>query len=299
MKNYSREIGQALFGATGFCANHIPQLHPLLLPLAKICPTCGRKEVLRGDELSWPWIAPTNLPAKKSSIKYVRTIGITGITLLSVLVIKQITSLPGPKSSTELLVATRDRLNHSETSRTPDQKLALESRILEGDGIAGNESPLKAPAQVETDPSHGSADLTDELGSNQTRQAPPLENQATIQTDGNIPNSTAISPVLSQETQSQPGKTEESEPTRGSPNHTLGETAQATRLHQTGIEKRIAQAIAIRAIGGVTVFFDGSTAFLKGLVRTESQKLAAEQAARAVPGVKKVNSRIRVDWSDT
>lgn len=298
MKIYSREIGQTFFSATGFCASHTPQLNPLTVPLAKICSTCGRKEALTGDEITWPWIAPMNLPATKSSIRSIRMIGIAGLALLAVLVIKQIASFIGSKSPSEHLVATKGRLDHSETNRTPDQKLALESSMLNGDSMAGNDSLLKAPVQVETGPAHGSADEADDLRSSQTGPAPLLESQTTIQTDGSIPSPTRISPVLSQKTQGQPGKSQESEASLGSPIHTLDETAQATRLDRTGIQKRIAQAIAIRAIGGVTVFFDGSTAFLKGLVRTESQKLAAEQAARAVQGVKKVNSRIRVDWSE-
>ncbi len=294
----SREIGQAVFSATGFCASHTPQLNPLTLPLAKICATCGRKELLSGEELTWPWIAPMILPAKKSSLRTVKVVGIAGLALLAVLIIKQMTSLIASNSSSEQSGSAGNRLDRPGKSRAPEQKLALESSVLNGDSIVGNDSPSKTSAPVEADSSPGSADEAGDLGSGQTAPTPLLERQTTIQTDAGIPSSTGTSPVVSQMTQRQLPNNQESESKPGSPIHPLDETAQATRLERNRIEKRISEVIAIRAIGGVSVFFDGSTAYLKGVVRTESQKLAAEQAARAVRGVKKVNSRIRVDWQE-
>jgi osmotically-inducible protein OsmY len=61
------------------------------------------------------------------------------------------------------------------------------------------------------------------------------------------------------------------------------------------IKRQIEEAIRRRAISGVTVYFVRDTAHLKGRVATDSQKAAAEKAARRVQGVKNVRSSIEVD----
>lgn len=63
------------------------------------------------------------------------------------------------------------------------------------------------------------------------------------------------------------------------------------------IEAQIVRAIAARAISGVKVTFDERTVHLQGVVKTESQKAMAEQAAKSVSGVKDVQNRIRVEWT--
>jgi hypothetical protein len=72
--------------------------------------------------------------------------------------------------------------------------------------------------------------------------------------------------------------------------------AQDSELKRQKIELQIHEAIRRRAIAGVTVSFVGDTAHLKGRVDTESQKSAAEKAARTIPGVKKVRSSIEVSF---
>ncbi|HWO43550.1 MAG TPA: BON domain-containing protein, partial [Candidatus Eisenbacteria bacterium] len=72
-------------------------------------------------------------------------------------------------------------------------------------------------------------------------------------------------------------------------------TAGATSAPET-IERQIDRAIQARAVDGVVVAFVEETAYLSGAVLSEKQKAAAEQAARNVPGVKRVESSIQVKW---
>ena len=72
--------------------------------------------------------------------------------------------------------------------------------------------------------------------------------------------------------------------------------AEDSELKRQKIELQIHEAIRRRAIAGVTVSFVGDTAHLKGRVDTESQKSAAEKAARAIAGVKEVRSSIEVSF---
>jgi hypothetical protein len=69
-----------------------------------------------------------------------------------------------------------------------------------------------------------------------------------------------------------------------------------SELKRRQIELQIDKAIRLRAIAGVSVYFAGDTAHLKGRVDTETQKSAAEKAARSVPGVKDVRSSIEIEF---
>ena len=62
------------------------------------------------------------------------------------------------------------------------------------------------------------------------------------------------------------------------------------------MEHAIGRAIQQRAVEGVAVAFVNDTAYLTGAVLSENQKAAAEQAARNVPGVKRVRNSISVIW---
>jgi hypothetical protein len=65
------------------------------------------------------------------------------------------------------------------------------------------------------------------------------------------------------------------------------------------LEFEIHKAIHNRAIRGVEVSVRDGTAYLTGRVATERQKLAAEQAARSVPGVKEVRDQVIVNSPTT
>jgi hypothetical protein len=65
---------------------------------------------------------------------------------------------------------------------------------------------------------------------------------------------------------------------------------------QKTVEDQIDRAIHRRAVDGVYVAFVNDTAYLTGAVLSEKQKAAAEEAARKVPGVKRVQSSISVKW---
>jgi hypothetical protein len=67
-------------------------------------------------------------------------------------------------------------------------------------------------------------------------------------------------------------------------------------LRRKQVEQQIEQAILHRAIEGVEVSLIGGTAFLRGHVQTISQKDAAEEAARGIPGVGDVRNLISVVW---
>jgi hypothetical protein len=64
------------------------------------------------------------------------------------------------------------------------------------------------------------------------------------------------------------------------------------------VADNIAKAIASRAVSGIQIEYDRGTAYLSGRVKTQSQRLAAETAAKKVPGVDTVASSIRVEWQD-
>jgi general secretion pathway protein A len=61
------------------------------------------------------------------------------------------------------------------------------------------------------------------------------------------------------------------------------------------LESEIRKAIANRAIQGVTVFVVNGTAYLRGSVATQRQRLAAVRAAQNVQGVKLVENEIIID----
>jgi hypothetical protein len=70
-----------------------------------------------------------------------------------------------------------------------------------------------------------------------------------------------------------------------------------TGSSQKSIEHQIGRAIHQRAVEGVVVSVVDDTVYLTGAVLSEKQKAAAEQAARSVPGVKRVQSSIVVKWA--
>jgi hypothetical protein len=70
-----------------------------------------------------------------------------------------------------------------------------------------------------------------------------------------------------------------------------------TGSSQRAIENQIGRAIHQRAVEGVVVSVVNDTAYLTGAVLSEKQKAAAEEAARNVPGVKRVHSSISVKWA--
>ncbi|HET8564244.1 MAG TPA: BON domain-containing protein [Candidatus Binatia bacterium] len=82
---------------------------------------------------------------------------------------------------------------------------------------------------------------------------------------------------------------------KGSGEREAGESIAARRQ---AIEHAIGRAIQQRAVEGVTVAFVNDTAYLTGAVLSENQKAAAEQAARNVPGVKRVRNSISVTWTN-
>ncbi len=74
------------------------------------------------------------------------------------------------------------------------------------------------------------------------------------------------------------------------------QAAEDSELKRQKVEFQIHEAIRLRAISGVTVYFVPDTAHLKGRVDTASQKSAAEKAARSIRGVKEVRSSIEVNF---
>jgi hypothetical protein len=74
------------------------------------------------------------------------------------------------------------------------------------------------------------------------------------------------------------------------------QAAEDSELKRQKIEFQIHEAIRLRAISGVTVYFVHDTAHLQGRVDTASQKSAAEKAARSIRGVNEVRSSIEVNF---
>jgi hypothetical protein len=72
--------------------------------------------------------------------------------------------------------------------------------------------------------------------------------------------------------------------------------SERAKFSPAGAEAQIARAIAARAISGVDVTIHEHTVRLRGVVKTESQKLMAERAARTVSGVTDVQNLLRVEW---
>jgi osmotically-inducible protein OsmY len=64
------------------------------------------------------------------------------------------------------------------------------------------------------------------------------------------------------------------------------------------LQQRVSRAISNRAITGVDVTIDQTTAYLQGTVQTETQRLIAERTAQGIPGLKEIKNSIRVEWHD-
>ena len=75
---------------------------------------------------------------------------------------------------------------------------------------------------------------------------------------------------------------------------TQTQPSEDSELKRKKIELQIHNAILLRAINGVTVYFTGEVAYLEGRVETENQKDAAEKAARSIPGVEELRNSIKV-----
>jgi hypothetical protein len=69
-------------------------------------------------------------------------------------------------------------------------------------------------------------------------------------------------------------------------------------LPRMPIVAHITKAIGDRAISGIQIEYDRGTAQLSGRVQTQSQRIAAETAAKSVAGVNRVVSSIQVDWQE-
>jgi hypothetical protein len=156
---------------------------------------------------------------------------------------------------------------------------------------------------------HASKAVTSASSSSPSSSAPPPDsttNAAQIvqaampQENPSLPESEEhdIVPAAEIRTQSEPqepGATEKNQFVESAKNHRRNQDAQEPELKRQKMELQIDRAIRLRAITGVTVKFMEDKAYLKGQVDTESQKSAAEKAARSVPGVKQVSNSIKID----
>lgn len=276
------------------CHGHSFQLSFSSVPPAKVCSNCGKSEALTGKEICWPW-TPGNTPGEPWRVG--ARVNILGISILIFFSL--------------FLVKLYYKHFHSSAGFTP-QNNQVASKSLQQFLIA-----VPVPTQdKEAGPSYDFEivhPFPHDLPSIETQKllsSLVLESELTIgpqirrpETDDLVIEST---PTLAQDKAtpdraSQQAKSvvhdSETRLDNNSFNKNNGNgSSQNVDTHRIVMERRIIKAIANRAITGVKVSFAKNTARLEGIVKTDNQRLAAEQAARSVQGVTTVISSIKVEW---
>lgn len=261
------------------------ELYVLGKPLTKRCVVCGKTQPLRQREVYWPAIPPSrqsvNSMCGQSNQNFslsfrpiVIAILIIGGSALAWNTLKPFrstilyrnprTDIPTLNSRPPSAVAAPMQAHDdkiAETATLP-QMVASNSSPQENSKPKATSSSLAHPAEPEDAASEGTEMLSViRVGAD----------------NGNIDHSSRDKVTIA-------------EPAG---NHSV-ESRKATAAT---VVERVSKAISARAISGVKVSYVESTLYLEGEVKTQSQRLAAEQAARNIPGVKMIRSSIRVQWA--
>jgi hypothetical protein len=240
---------------SAICHRHQPEVNPLLVPLVKICSSCGRTESLDDDEICWP--SKVRFYTRRNWRSFRGSLYLVPLLLISIAAIFWIAqSAFREKSSKEPRGTDRGRSIASTQSRFAVSSLTVSEDPLSP--LAGNG---RSPAGKH-EPEQGKNDKAAQETATTLIETPPTNNV--------IPDSI--------ESNNDPD--------------VRNSTAQA-------LESRIAKLITDRAIPGVKVTVAKDTVHLNGAVKTQNQKLLAEQAAKSVQGIKEVRNMLRVEWQGT
>lgn len=269
------------------CRHHAPELNLLSIPLAKVCPSCGGVEGLSGNDIYWPSVTdprlyPSSNPHRRVPIRAaVKAIVLLLFVTLLGAVMLHLSQLQPQKSQqppVSVQAGPSDKVSTSATA--PRQPTAHEH-----DTLALDSSP-----ELTNAPGHGT-----EITQNEGSEYPP-ESTETAAKEAEA--ASAVGPTHSNDpvTAKATGKLPTDKTAAVNRDSTFALRAADIETETRKIEKQIQTAILARAITGVTVSYERNTAYLQGRVKTETQRSAAEQAARSVPGVRNVRSAIQVEW---
>lgn len=257
------------FYSKDFCSRHKFQIDPLHASPLKVCDNCGQTEPLSGNEIYWPANPTEKFSSLEGRISKLNKRAYLALLLTALVLLK---------------------LNYSEISNSFTGLFAIVTQAvttvfysppnLENDtrtvvAKANISAPPNKPQQVKTP-----ASFSGGVAKFSADARPNNESTAVNQEEQNIISARQASVQIIDQPDGDEIYREhaDSAPVAG------------------GIETKITKAINNRAVFGVTVSFEKNTAFLAGLVKTENQKSAAEQAALSVPEVERIKSSIQVEW---
>ncbi len=267
------------------CLRHNYELNLLCVPVAKICTVCGETRPLRHKELSWPagqnvqrvkasW--RTHLHLQQMNTRAFRATVYGGLIALGAAV--------AWNALTPFSLGTNTLASKGNSEPFPSRNSSS--------GDALSHETVKEPVQIARQgvmaPSEARERIPENRDSGNRSPRESVEAEAEESGDRNIQQ--AAQSAL------------DYNPTRQSERTAFGSTEEARSAAQAdaglaSIAQQVSKAISARAISGVKVTYAKSTVYLAGIVKTQTQRLAAEQAARNVPGVREVRSSIRVQWT--
>lgn len=239
---------------SGTCKTHRPEVNPLLVPLIKLCSSCGQSESLDRDEICWPsqvrFYTRRNWRSFRSSLYGVPVL-LIAIAALFLIVQSQSRKKPS---------------NEASDSGKERSIASTQARFAVSSVTPMSEDPFSP--------------LTE------SRRSPAREDELEQAKKDTAPQETIISAIESPATSD--SSVADGVGSRSEPN------VPKSAVHE--IEARITKLITDRAIPGVRVTVANDTVHLNGAVKTQNQKLSAEQAAKSVHGIKDVRNMLRVEW---
>ena len=262
-----------------YCLRHKLELNLLGVPVTKICTVCGETRLLREEELCWPAPRPNSgaknppvghLHLRRKNARLFRVIILGGLLALgsSIAWIAWTPFSVGTNTITSRISFPGGTSSHQTEKGTvgaaPERPTALSD--------AKDQTPTNRPSANRS--LQGSA----EWEATESEQGEMTLGLGVVTDYGQIQHSASARTATEQSEEIYPG-------------------AQVDTT-TASVAQQVSKAITARAISGVKVSYAESTVYLAGIVKTQRQRSAAEQAARNVPGVKEIRSSIRVQWAN-
>jgi len=268
------------------CRRHKLELNIVSIPMAKACVHCGKSQPLRRAEIFWPALGPRNQARNRTwahslhilsrtyrpMIFAVLILGVVYLAWHKAPVFQSLDSSPRRSVDIQSLdVDARPQIDRlpvtTERKTTEARKIAqyvVVGPFEREDGNSEDERDASKPFLV---PEHSTFEGSDKAS----------RRRADFNFDDDDSENRNPAQLPSAASDEAPG-------------------ARSLDVSTINIVKRVSKAISARAISGVEVSYVKPILYLRGEVKTQSQRLAAEHAARNVPGVKQIRSSIRVEW---
>jgi len=266
------------------CRRHKLELNLSSMPLAKACMVCGESRPLQGREIFWPaprtgaqpshriWGFPKQLPSRSLRPLLIFAVAIAGGLALAwggFHVLRRSPPHLHQRAASETLISSASMID---TPAAASYKEIRETGTMPQAVVVG----LSQQERLVPEAKGGSA-------------ARPVEPES-----ANIEGSEIMSGFTVDTHKGDREQINRAKPAR--PGSDEDRPVESPDDPSSSIAQRVSKAISARAISGVKVFYVKSILYLEGEVKTQSQRLAAEQAARNVSGVKEIRSSIRVEW---